>query len=134
MIYLDTNVFVFAALGNKKAKDILAGVITGKITAATSTATWDEVVWAIKKTTQDYEFAKIEGKRLLNLNNIPLLDLTVTVLEKSQWLIEEYNLKPRDAIHIASALIGNITTIISDDADLDRVKNIKRISINNFNP
>lgn len=134
MIYLDTNVFVFAALGNKKAKDILAGVITGKITAATSTATWDEVVWAIKKTTQDYEFAKIEGKRLLNLNNIPLLDLTVTVLEKSQGLIEEYNLKPRDAIHIASALIKNIITIISDDPDLDRVKNIKRISINNFNP
>jgi predicted nucleic acid-binding protein len=42
-------------------------------------------------------------------------------------LLENCRINPRDAIHIASALEKKITEIISDDADLDIIKEIQRI-------
>ena len=35
-------------------------------------------------------------------------------------------LKPRDAIHLATALKAGASTIVSDDADFDNIKEIKR--------
>ena len=46
--------------------------------------------------------------------------------KKNEEIIEKYNLKPRDAIHVASALTNNIKEIVSDDPDFDKVKEIKR--------
>jgi len=37
-----------------------------------------------------------------------------------------YNLHPRDSIHVASALNKKINVFISDDSDIDQVKEIKR--------
>ncbi len=132
MIYLDTNVFVIAVLEGGKAKEILDNLAANKIKAFTSIITWDEFVWAIKKTTLDYEFAKKAGKRFLFLPNLKILDVNFDTIQKAQELIENYNLNPRDAIHISSALIKGIYKIISDDADLDKAKQIKRVPIEEF--
>ena len=43
--------------------------------------------------------------------------------------MEKYNLKPRDAFHIAIMKQFHLTEIVSDDADFDRVKGIKRIKL-----
>jgi len=43
--------------------------------------------------------------------------------------IENYNLKPRDAFHMAIMKELNLTSIVSDDIDFDRVKKIKRINL-----
>ena len=51
------------------------------------------------------------------------------IVTKAQNLIEKYNLKPRDSIHIASAIEKKIKTIISDDEDLDKVSEIERIPL-----
>jgi predicted nucleic acid-binding protein len=41
----------------------------------------------------------------------------------------KYNLSPRDAIHLASALSRKAIAIVSDDEDFDQIKEIKRIPI-----
>jgi len=132
MIYLDTNVFVTAVLEGGKAKEILNKLADNKIQAFTSIITWDEFVWSIKKATSDYDFARKEGKRFLFLPNLKFLDVNFDIIKKAQELVENYNLNPRDAIHIATALIKGIHEIISDDPDLDKAKEIKRITIRNF--
>ena len=41
-------------------------------------------------------------------------------------LIEDINLKPRDALHVAIAKEHNIDKILSDDKDFDVVEDMKR--------
>ncbi len=132
MIYLDTNIFVIAVLEGGKAKEILNKLADKKTQAFTSIITWDEFVWSIKKATLDYEFAKKEGKRFLFLPNIKFVDVSFDIVKKAKELIENYNLNPRDAIHIATAIVKGVREIISDDPDLDKAKEIKRVSISNF--
>lgn len=46
---------------------------------------------------------------------------------KAQEIMEKYKMKPRDAIHAATALENKITDIVSYDKDFDEVEGIKRI-------
>lgn len=45
---------------------------------------------------------------------------------RAQELVERYQLKPRDAIHVSTALTAGEREIISDDAELDTVREIRR--------
>lgn len=130
MIYLDANIFIYS-LGNvdKKTKaciQILDGIIKGKMEACTSLLTWDEFFYAIRKQ-MDKEKAIEESKRFLEFPNLILLRVTEETIEKAHLLAAQYNLRPRDAIHAASAITNNIKEIISDDPDFDRIKELKRI-------
>ncbi|HDM24103.1 PIN domain nuclease [archaeon] len=42
-------------------------------------------------------------------------------------LMTEYDLKPSDALHISAMISSNITTIVSEDREFDRVKTIRRL-------
>ncbi len=41
--------------------------------------------------------------------------------------MEKYDLKPRDAIHLSAAIEHSVFTIISEDKDFDKVKEIERL-------
>ena len=43
------------------------------------------------------------------------------IIIKATEIAENYNLKPRDSIHIATALSRDMHNIISDDFDFDSV-------------
>jgi len=133
MIYLDTNVFVYAILGDKNAKNLLIKVVTGKTLACTSLLTWDELIWAIRKATSRYDLAKIEGKKFIFFPKLKFLDLNFKIVKLAQELILENNLKPRDALHIATALNNGVNEVISEDTELDKISKIKRTSISKFN-
>lgn len=133
--YLDTTVFTYAILYNDDkshhCKELVKSIAKGNIIGFTSVITWDEVVYTVKKTLGK-GISKEEGKKFLNLPNLVILRLDKTVLTKAQELIENYSLDPRDAIHVATALIHGADEIISDDADFDVVKEIKRIPLGDF--
>ncbi len=131
MHYIDANVFIYPVLyeeQNLKAKNskrILLSIEKGELSAYTSTLTWDEVVWTIRKTL-GRDQAIDQGKKLLGFLNLQWIVVDEYVLSQAQALLTKYNLHPRDSIHVASAIDLKIENFISDDADIDRVKEIKR--------
>ena len=103
-------------------------IAKGQLKACTAALTWDELVWIIRKISNP-ENAISEGKRFLRFPHLEILAVDHIIIQKAQELIEEYRLKPRDAIHAATALVNNINQIISDDEDFDTIKKLKRIPI-----
>lgn len=135
MLYVDANVFLNAALYDDEeahlAKKFLLETAKGRHAACTSILTWDEVVWVIRKTI-GHDKAVEEGERFLQLPNVKLLPVEQMTISSAQNLIGQYGLKPRDAIHAATALMNGVSEIISDDPDFDVLKGMKRVPIGLF--
>jgi predicted nucleic acid-binding protein len=135
MSYIDSNVFIYPILyaaesepKANKATQILLSIEKAELPAFTSTLTWDEVVWVISKTMGRSEGIN-QGQKLIGFPNLEFIGADANVLSQAQSLIEKYNLSPRDSIHVASAIQRKIKTIISDDKDIDQVKEIKRVPL-----
>jgi uncharacterized protein len=132
LAYVDSNIFVYPVLYSqetdvrvKKASEILRDIASGELLAFTSTLTWDEVVWTIRKFLGKSESIS-QGQKLLSFVNLQFIRVDETILTQAQMLMCNYSLKPRDSIHVASAIDRKLKTIISDDQDFDVVKEIKR--------
>ncbi|MGI0081194.1 MAG: type II toxin-antitoxin system VapC family toxin, partial [Nitrososphaerales archaeon] len=69
------------------------------------------------------------GLAFLKLRNLSLLTASLEVMLRAQELTERYELKPRDAIHVSTALTAGEREIVSSDAELDVVKEIRRRSL-----
>jgi len=135
MPYLDSNVFIYPVIypaesepKAKKAKEVLLSVEAGKTDAYTSTLTWDEVVWVVSKTMGRSEGIN-QGKKLLGFPNLKFISTDSSVVSHAQRLIDKYKISPRDAIHVASALERKIIQVISDDSELDIIKETQRIPL-----
>ena len=134
MAYIDTNVFVYAALENSQnseavhSRAILEKIVAKKIPASTSILTWDEFVWACRKALPLDESVS-EGQRLLNLQNLQVRECNMPIATVAGELVMKYLLKPRDALHAATALLNGEKEIITDDVDFGKVKELKRISL-----
>ncbi|HLC86770.1 MAG TPA: type II toxin-antitoxin system VapC family toxin [Candidatus Nanoarchaeia archaeon] len=130
MNYLDANIFLYPILySDKKAnfcRDILLEVVKGKVAAATSILTWDEIVFTLKKLLGK-EIAVNEGRKFLQMPNLSFIKVDEQIILNAQKLIEIYNLNPRDAIHAASALMNNCKEFVSDDSDFDKIKELRRV-------
>ena len=131
--YIDSNVFIFAALDQgprgTKSREIIRTLCSGELRGITSALTVDEVVWKIWQQTKNRREAIKEGQRILRFDNLSIADAGRGTMHHALELMSEYELKPRDAIHLAVALSSGCSAIISDDADFDRIKEIKRIKL-----
>jgi predicted nucleic acid-binding protein len=63
---------------------------------------------------------------------LTFLDVNDEILWSAYNLAKRYRLNPRDVIHLACALNHGIFTIVSEDKDFDKVKEIKRKSLLDF--
>ena len=122
MIYLDANVFVYSSLNRKalgdKSRLIVSEVQRGKMFAATSALSFDELVWAVKRQRNESDGAAA-GEVLLNMPGLTILDIKLDTLSSALGLLKMYHLNPRDSIHAASALIAKAEYIVSEDPDFD---------------
>jgi uncharacterized protein len=132
MQYVDSNVFLYSALYSpdlepkaRTAKEILQKIENKELSAATSTLTWDEVVWVATKLLGRTD-GIAQGQKLLGFPNLEFINVDEGIIVQAQSLMDKYKLSPRDSIHVASALSRKATIIISDDEDFDQVKEIKR--------
>ena len=129
MIYLDANVFVLASLNAEEAGDrarlLLNDVQAGRVDAASSALTFDELVWAVKRhrSVQDSITA---GEAFLNMSGLKLVAVNGDLLAIALGVMKEYNLDPRDAIHAASAQSEGAQIIVSADKHFDRLREVKR--------
>ena len=129
MIYIDSNVFIYAAIypddkGNN-ARKLIQKITDGEIIAVTSSLTFDEVFWIVKKE-RDFEMALEAGKALLLMQNLTFIAVDDAILWQAHNLIEKHGFDPRDAIHAACSLAHGVYTIISEDSDFDRIKEFER--------
>lgn len=131
-VYIDTNVFLNAILYDikenleaKKAHEFLQKVINNDILGITSVLTWDEFVWVIIQQL-GREIAIEKGNEFLLFPNISFENITSNTIMKAQDLISKYKIRPRDAIHSASALEHKVSVIITFDKDFDKIKEIER--------
>lgn len=122
-VYIDTNVFLNPILYNledsedaRKADHFLKNIISNKILAYTSVLTWDEFAWILHKHLEK-ELAEQKGEDFLNFPNLTFLPVNMDIVRKAQDLKKKYPLKPRDAIHLASAVNHHITKVITFDDD-----------------
>lgn len=135
MKYVDSNVFIYPVVADERtdrkaalAKKILLQIANGKLKAATSSLTWDELFWVIKKFL-GRSLAIVEGRRFVEFPNLKILEVGESTITAAQDVIGNYDIKPRDSIHAACALENGIREIISDDPDFDKIKEVKRIKL-----
>lgn len=130
MNYLDANFFLTAFLypneNGVNALHLLQSIYAGEQQAITSVLTWDEVVYVVQPL-RGRDAALLAGQSIFNSRHISLVACDTLIIQKAVQCMQIYSfLDPRDAIHLATAIHMKCDTIISEDKDFDKVKEIKR--------
>lgn len=135
MFYLDANVFIFAQISQENeglsARMTLKAMEEGKIKAITNILAVDEVVWKIKREV-DYPLAIKVGRAMFELSNLDIVEVTPKIVREAFNFMEKYQLRPRDAIHVSSMLENEVSTIITEDPDFKKAKEIKVLTLSEF--
>jgi predicted nucleic acid-binding protein len=131
--YIDSNIFIYPIIYDhefieeaKRSENFLLEIALGGIEAYTSSITWDEVTWVVRKIL-GLNLSLDQGRKFLSFPNLKLIAIRRTTILKAQEIMEKYKIKPRDSIHVAAALENNIKTLVSYDEDFDQVREIKRV-------
>jgi len=61
------------------------------------------------------------------LPNLRLLRADIRVVSRAQSIVEDFDLKPRDAIHAATAIENGIDKILSYDDDFRAIPDLTRV-------
>jgi predicted nucleic acid-binding protein len=140
MIYLDTNVFLYAIQRHEKygnvCATILENVASKKLNAICSTVALAEMIGALQKINIELKKQKEPlvdmGEAFDIILNYPItwLDISPVLIRKSL----EYSsmLFGVDCIHRESMELNDIKEIISADKDFDTIPGIKRIDPLNY--
>lgn len=127
-LYLDSNVFTYSVSEeeeSEEARQVLKDVEEGQEAGVTSVLTIDEVVWIVQNQA-DRDTAVETGRRLLGMENLDVVDVTLPISRQSLDLMDSAELDPRDGLHAATALNHGVYTVVSSDSDLDRVEKLDR--------
>jgi predicted nucleic acid-binding protein len=128
VLYLDANVFIFAALSTKeygdKAEAVLNRVQLGEEAAVTSALTFDEVFWEVKRN-RGVDMAINTAEAMLNFPNLEIVAANKEMTLAAIVLIRRYGLAPRDALHAATAIGCGVDCFVSSDADFKKIKELK---------
>ena|SRR3989338_8208966 len=135
MIYLDTNVIIYAIENHpkygKKCKDILEDIESEKLKAGCSVLVLVEIINVLTKLNK---VLKEQKERALDIRknvdavlSLPImwLDVNFAVIKKASEY--NYNISGADYTHIATMELNSIRKIISADADFDKAEFIDRI-------
>lgn len=129
MIFIDTNIIMYAAGGEHHYKNpclsVIKKILEGEITAVSDAEVLQEILyryWHIGELTK--------GIQVFNdfIEIIPtILDVRRPDLLRARDLLKRHpQIKPRDAVHAAILLNHQIETIISTDAHFDQIRGLTR--------
>lgn len=130
-VYVDTNVFLYGSLYGDRRGDacrrFLEGIVARRREACTSVLTWDEYTYVAGRVL-GRERGIAQGEKLLRFPHLEFLACNGAVLTQAQALMAATPLKPRDALHAATALAANLSLMVSEDPDFDEVPGLQRLS------
>lgn len=128
MIYIDSNIFFYAKIMDRKYGKACAKVIediaNGEIKACISPLVAIEVANALRKYGMEDIKDTIDAILSLNITIHPLDEFIVRIAAE---IFDEFGISPYDCIHVATMNADGIKEIISADKEFDEIKNIKRI-------
>lgn len=131
-MYADAGLFVLPVVHTDRvpsaraAARLLRSVARGTTKVSTSTLTWDEVVYIVRRTLGPEDSITKAGE-LLAFPNLTWLRVDVAVLRRAADLYGSVPMRPRDAIHAAAALEAGEEEIVSEDRVFDRVPGLRRV-------
>ncbi|OGM26133.1 hypothetical protein A3D00_01680 [Candidatus Woesebacteria bacterium RIFCSPHIGHO2_02_FULL_38_9] len=132
MIYIDTNVFIYAndkgSRFYKNAVSLLKLLASKDLNITTSTEAFQEIVHVAKKLKQVVRGVELCDKILKVIPNPISIDLVI--IKKFLKMIKIYPfLESRDLLHLAVCLEKKADSLITEDEKLRRVKGIRCYSI-----
>ena len=89
----------------------------------------DEVIYISKKRYLVPYVTTLSFVESIVLPYITVLPLSEAEYNEAAKIIEKYNVKPSDALHIGAMRTNDINVAASEDEELDRIEKIKRIWI-----
>ena len=89
----------------------------------------DEVIYISKKRYLVPYVTTLSFIESIVLPYITVLPLSEAEYNEAAKIIEKYNVKPSDALHIGAMRTNDINVAASEDEELDRIEKIKRIWI-----
>ncbi len=134
-IFLDTLIFIYHIDENPKYIDLVDEIFklidTGRIEGCTSIITLLEVL--VRPFQENDTQTAVKYKELiLNSKNLDVLEVKESVVERAAKLRAEYKIKTPDAIQVASAILNKVDIFISNDKDLERIKEVDIITLDSF--
>jgi len=132
LVYLDANVFVFAALAKDALGDASRRILTNLqgLDAKTCCLTIDELAWVVLKRI-DNETAVKACKAVLALRDLDIVSVEYGDAWNMVESMERIGLRPRDAVHLAVMKRLGEEMIVTEDIHFDAAR-VKRIPIKTF--
>jgi predicted nucleic acid-binding protein len=151
-LYLDTMVPYSLLRGlDPSVRALFARIEAGEIRAYTSVLTFDELAYRtlLAFIRDRYEGSPLDRlrndqvrliakfypqlaphlERLRTFPNLFLVDVSPSDLGVMDEAMRRYQLRPRDALHLAAMLKCGCLYLVSDDPDFDRVPEIRRYTL-----
>jgi uncharacterized protein len=131
-MYADAGLFLLPVLHDKglpaarASARFLTSLARGSRAASTSTLTWDEVVYVVRRVLGP-EDSIAKGQELLGFPNLGWTRVDLAVLRRAAGLYRSLPMRPREGIHAASALESGEREILSVDRVFDRVPGLDRV-------
>lgn len=132
MVYLDSNVFVFAVLSKDELGNAARRILVNlsKVKARTCCLAIDELAWAILRKS-DIKTVVENCRAVLALRDLDVSPVELGDMWEMTQEMEMFNLRPRDALHLAVMRRIGESSIVSEDEHFDKT-DIKRIPIKTF--
>ena len=124
VIGVDTSIFIYHVEAHPRylplTQELLTGVEAGQWAAITSTVTVMELTvqpWKMGRSAAAREYEAL----LIHFPNLAMADVTRDVARRAAQLRAEYNVRPADALQVATALLGGATAFVTNDRKLARL-------------
>jgi predicted nucleic acid-binding protein len=125
IIGLDTSVFIYHLEAHPRylslTNELLNGVQAGQWRAVTSAITIMELTVPAWRSGQETAARQYEAL-LANFPNLKIVDITRDVARNAAQLRARFNIRPADALQVASSLVENATVFITNDRGLARLE------------
>jgi predicted nucleic acid-binding protein len=122
---LDTSVFIYHfenhPVYSQLTQELLSGIEKGVQKGITSTVTLMEII--VKPLSMGRnDIARKYEALLMNFPNLEVVDLDRDVIRQAARLRAEYRLRPPDALQVSACLLGGAEVFITNDRQIDRLK------------
>ena len=122
---LDTSVFIYHfekhPIYSPLTQELLSSIEKGVRKGITSTITLMEIIVKPLSLGRNDIARKYEAL-LMNFPNLDVVDLDRDVIRQAARLRTEYRLRPPDALQASACLLGGAEVFITNDRQLDRLK------------